>query len=167
MANRLSEPYKSLLNMLVDALKERFGEDLVSVVLYGSVASGRARKDSDIDLLIVAKGLPRGSLKRQEAFMEAEKALEKPLEDLWGQGYHVDFSPILRTPEEASKLSPLYLDMAENAIILYDRKNFFRKLLKRLRSRLRELGARRVELGKRWYWILKEPYKPGEDVTIE
>jgi hypothetical protein len=167
MANRLLEPYKSLLNVLIDVLKERFGENLVSVVLYGSVALGKAGKDSDIDLLIVAEGLPRGSLRRQEVFMEAEKALEKRIEDLWRQGFHVDFSPILRTPEEASKLSPLYLDMVENAIILYDKKNFFRKLLKRLRSRLRELGARRVELGKRWYWILKEPYKPGEDVTIE
>jgi predicted nucleotidyltransferase len=161
------EPYKSLLNALIGALKEKFGENLVSVVLYGSVALGKAEKDSDIDLLIVAENLPRGSLRRQEAFMEAEKALEKLIEDLWSQGFHVDFSPILRTPEEASKLSPLYLDMVENAVILYDKENFFGKLLKRLRSRLRELGARRIKLGKRWYWILKEPYKPGEDVTIE
>jgi hypothetical protein len=29
------------------------------------------------------------------------------LEGLAAEGFHVDFSPILKTPEEAAKLSPL------------------------------------------------------------
>ena len=36
-----------------DELKKRLGEDLHSVVLYGSVARGESRSDSDIDLLVV------------------------------------------------------------------------------------------------------------------
>lgn len=43
--------------------------------------------------------------------------------------------------------SPLFLDMVEDARILYDKSEFFSKRLERLRKRLRELGAKRVWKG--------------------
>ena len=55
----MKEPYKSLLEKLTKLLQEEFQDRLVSVVLYGSVARGDNRKDSDIDLLLVIKGLPK------------------------------------------------------------------------------------------------------------
>ncbi|AGT36072.1 MAG: hypothetical protein QXX32_04205 [Thermofilum sp.] len=39
---RLKEPYQSLLDELVKALHEKPGDDLVSVVIYGSAARGEA-----------------------------------------------------------------------------------------------------------------------------
>ena len=161
------QPYREILELLLDSLKQRFGNDLVSVVVYGSVARGEARADSDVDLLIVAKNLPRSRLKRQSLFMEVEKSVEPLVEELWEKGVYVDFSPILKTPEEASRLSPLYLDMVDDAVILYDKDGFFSKVLSRLRKCLRQLGARRVRAGKLWYWVLKEPYSIGESIVIE
>jgi len=52
------ETYRGLLARLVDILKERLGPSLVSVVLYGSVARGVARPDSDVDLLVVLDNPP-------------------------------------------------------------------------------------------------------------
>ena len=57
--------------------------------------------------------------------------------------------------------------MVEDAIILYDRGGFFGEVLGRLRRRLEELGARRVRLGRRWYWVLKGDFRFGEVVEIE
>ncbi|MEM2550444.1 MAG: nucleotidyltransferase domain-containing protein, partial [Nitrososphaerota archaeon] len=71
----LQWPYGEVLSLLVERLLERFGSDLVSVVVYGSVARGEARRDSDVDLLIVLKGMPKGVFKRQELFMEVEEKL--------------------------------------------------------------------------------------------
>ena len=164
--DQVSEPYRSLLLKLVDALLRYFGDDLVSVVLFGSVARGEARLDSDIDLIIVVKNLPRSRFRRQDLFMEVEKELEPILVKLEEEGYYIDFSPILKTPEEASKITPLYLDLVEDAIILYDKDNFFRNILEKLRKRLQELGAKRIRLGKLWYWVLKEDYRFGEVIEI-
>lgn len=162
-----SEPYNALLNRLLEALESRFGEKLVSVVVYGSLARGEMRRDSDIDLLILVDGLPRSRLRRQDLFEEAEALIEGDLEKLWAEGFYVTFSPVMKAVEEAGRLTPLYLDMVDDAIILFDRGGFFRGVLDRLRKRLSELGARRVRLGRRWYWVFKDKYRFGEVITIE
>lgn len=162
-----SEPYNSLLKKLLDVLKKRFGEALVSVVVYGSLARGEMRRDSDIDLLIVVDALPKSRLRRQELFEEAEALIESDLKKLWAEGFYITFSPVMKTMEEARRLSPLYLDLVDDAVILFDQDDFFKGVLDRLRKKLNELGARRVKLGRRWYWILKDRYEFGEVITIE
>jgi predicted nucleotidyltransferase len=157
--------YLRLIEKLVEELKENL--DLVSVVLYGSVARGNAKKDSDIDLLVIAKNLPREKIKRQKIFSKIEEKIEPEMKKLYAQGYYPTFSPILRTKNEAKHLSPLYLDMIEDAKILYDKDNFFSLVLERLRKRLKELHAKRKFIGKKWYWDLKPDYKFGEIVLIE
>ncbi|MGQ9514061.1 MAG: nucleotidyltransferase domain-containing protein [Thermoproteota archaeon] len=164
---KISEPYGDILSNLLQTFRKRLEDKLVSFVIYGSVARGDARKDSDIDMLIIAEGLPKGRLQRNRLFEEIESNIEEPIEKLFNKGYSIDFSPILKTPEEAVRLSPLYLDMVEDAIILYDKDRFFEKVLARLQKRLRELGARRVRMGNKWYWILKDRYEMGEIISIE
>lgn len=164
---RIKEPYRSLIGKLLDALLAYFGENLVSLVVFGSVARGSAKPDSDIDLLIVVKALPEGRLERQRLFLEVEKCLEQDVNRLWETGIYADFSPIILSVEEARRIRPIYLDMIEDAIIVYDRNNFFRGVLERLRARLMELGAKRVWVGGKWYWILKPDIKFGEVVEIE
>ncbi len=116
----------------------------------GSVARCEAKKDSDIDLIIVVEGLPRSRLKRLELFEHAEAHALKLLERLWRKGFAADFSPIMLTPEEASRHRPLYLDLIVDGIILYDKDGFMESVLNGFSAKLRELGARRVRLGKRW-----------------
>ena len=162
----VNEPYASLLNRLVRIMEEEFGDDLVSVVLFGSVARGDNRKDSDVDLLIVAKNLPKDSMLKRIRLFE-EKVEDKPnLEQYWKEGYYISLSPILKTPEEAEKFSPLYLDMTQDAVILYDKGGFFKGVLDRLRERLKELGAERVWMGRKWYWVLKRDSKFGDTVEL-
>ena len=67
--DEMKEPYKALIEKLVAALKERYGERFISLVVFGSVARGEMRKDSDIDLLLVIDAIPEERIKRQEEFM--------------------------------------------------------------------------------------------------
>ena len=56
---RIAEPYRSLVNGLVELIKTEYGDELVSVAVFGSIARGTARKYSDLDVLIIASRLPR------------------------------------------------------------------------------------------------------------
>ena len=47
--------------------------------------------------------------------------VEPLIEELRAKGINVDLSLVIKTPEEAVKGSPLYLDMVEDAVVLYDR----------------------------------------------
>jgi predicted nucleotidyltransferase len=162
----LSEPYRTLIQYLCNALINVLGNRFVSLVVFGSVARGEARKDSDLDILIVAQDLPKSRFKRLEIFEEVEKIVEPLIEDLWARGFYVDFSPIILDVEEAKKHRPIYLDMVVDAVIVFDRDNFFKKILDEIATRLRVLGAERKRLGKLWYWVLKKEYKLGEVIEI-
>ncbi|ACR41410.1 nucleotidyltransferase domain-containing protein [Saccharolobus islandicus] len=162
----IKEPYITLLNNMVKIMKEEFKDDLISVVLYGSVARGDNRNDSDVDLLIIIKNLPKDSMLKRIRLFETKVEDKLNLDEYWKNGYYISLSPILKTPEEAEKISPLYLDMAYDAIILYDKNQFFTKILQKLKERLKELGAERVRIGKKWYWVLKKDSKFGDTIEL-
>ena len=158
----LLQRYDELLERLLAELKATYGSGLVACAVFGSVGRGTQREDSDIDLLLVARGLPRGRFKRVEGFLPVETRLEPALRSVAPAGAPITLSPVFKTPEEVEAGSPLFLDLVEDARILYDPEGFLAGYLDRLRTRLRELGARRVRRGNAWYWDLKPDLKPGE-----
>jgi len=166
--NHIPEPYKSIVELVFKNLLNVFKDDLISFVIYGSVARGQAKPESDIDMLIVVKNLPKNRLERTALFIDLiERKVEPLLQELMDRGYYINLSPILKEPEEASKITPLYLDMVEDAVIIYDKNNFITNVLLRLKKRLSELGAERVWMGRKWFWILKKDYRFGEVIEIE
>lgn len=53
--NDLPAVVEKSLTRFIDAAKSAFGDDLVSVVIYGSAAEGRMRATSDVNILLVLK----------------------------------------------------------------------------------------------------------------
>jgi len=162
----LKERFKELEDKLLAEVKSFYGDRLVSFVVFGSVARETYRFDSDIDVLIIAEGLPNGRMKRVAQFLTIEDRIEPFLKSLQKEGINTCISTVFKTPEEAEMGSPLFLDMVEDASILFDSNGFFSKRLVRLRNRLRELGSKRVWRGNAWYWVLKPDYKPGEVIEL-
>ena len=157
---------RALAESYADALHQHFGSRLISVVLYGSVARGEATPVSDIDLLVVAELLPEGRQARNAILDEIDRSFLPVLARLHRQKRYVDLSVLLFTLAEARKLRPLYLDLVEDAILLYDRDHFFATILDQLRGRLEGLGARRLQLGRLRYWDLKPDYRWGDRITV-
>lgn len=145
-----------------EALRSELGDNLVSVVLFGSVARGEARPSSDIDLLVVGERFPAGRFARLRVLEGADRRIEPELERLHPLGLEPRLVPLVKTREEAARVVPLYLDMVEDARLLHDRDGFFRAVLARLRARLTELGAQRRRRGRVRYWVLKPDLRPGE-----
>ncbi len=155
-----------LIEKFVQRAKERFGDNLVSVVLYGSVARGGYRPDSDIDLLLVFEELPHSTYDRFNLVVGLKREVEQEVPQRLAEGQFHGFSAILRTREEARRTKPYYIDMTDDAILLYDRDDFFKGVLDRLRARMRELGSKKIYVGDKWYWILKPDLEFGEEFEL-
>lgn len=158
------------LELLTARCKEHYGKELRSLVVYGSVVRGTFRPTSDLDLLMV---LCRSALtwgKRISQFVRTvldHPDVERAASRLKRKGLPWRVEPVILTESELAMRPPLLLDLTEDAIILEDRDGVFAQEIGQVRTRLAELGARRVWLsGDRWYWVLTPEIRPGEVITI-
>ena len=142
-----------------ERLQACFGDALVTLAAFGSQVQGRARPESDLDVLIVVRDLPR----RRSDRWRLVSRLAHAVSDEFAQ----TLSAIVLTPEEAATVKPFYLGLLDGHQVLVDRDGFLQGVLARLERRLAELGSRRLtdEQGNP-YWDLKPDYVLGEDVVL-
>ncbi len=161
------EKLQRFVKALLEETKAFYGDRLISFALFGSLARGTPRPDSDIDFLIVARRLSRGRLKRAEEFYKGvETKLENISEKLRKEGIYPSLSPVFKTPDEVKKGSPLFLDMTCHVRILYDRDKFLQTYLEELSEKLESLGSKRVQRGNAWFWVLKPDYREGDIIDL-
>jgi len=149
-----------------ELLREHLGQNLVSVVLFGSVARGEARPASDIDLLIVGEDFPPGRFARLRLLEVVDRQFDRKLDRLRARGLYTHVTCVLKTRTEAARVIPLYLDLVEDARLLYDRERFFESVLERLRTSLKQLGSERRRRGRTRYWVLTPHLAPGEVIEL-
>jgi len=117
-----------IINKFTEKCKERFRKDLVSVVLFGSYARGTAKEYSDIDLLVIAKNLPKD-------WRERDKVLNDVVMDFIMK-YSVRVFPIFATPRAMETSlrfgNPLLYGILTGYKILVDEENFFHDVMENL-----------------------------------
>jgi hypothetical protein len=150
--------YEPLLREVLAKLFECFRQNLLSVVLYGSIARGTGKVTSDIDLLCVVRGLPVSFYDRAKIVGEIVREVHDSKVRLWresGRYANLDILPF--TPEEARQPRLLYLDLLFDSVILYDQEAFMGRVLEGMRDQLNEAGGRRITMPSgKWYWVLRE-----------
>lgn len=160
------ETYKNLIDEILMGLKMTFGDDILSVALFGSVARGTAKKDSDIDLLIIHKEVSYDSAKR---FLDLQFEMEdkEAYKELRNRGFYPCLSPIFMTSDELSIKPLILLDIMDHGIILKDEEGVLLDKIQKLKIRLGELGSKKIvfEDGS-WAWDLKPDWKIGEVIEI-
>jgi len=161
-----AEAFEEIVQALPAACLAVYGDRLKSVAIYGSVARGTMRPDSDIDVLIVADALADSRAARMDEFERIDRILAARVAVARGAGVHTIVIPTLKTPDEVRAGSPLYLDMTDQARILYDPEGLLRSYLDDLAQRLRAMGARRVPFGGGYYWELKPDFRWGDRIEL-
>lgn len=162
----LEEAAGRILHSIGDACRKHYEDDLVSLAVFGSVARNTQTFESDIDLLIISSDLPRGRMNRMKEFEKIEASVTEDLRNARENGWAAALSPIIRTPEEVLLGGYLYLDMIEEARILYDKDNFFAAFLEDKKAQLETYGARKRTWKGGYYWEIKPDLKPGEVIKL-
>ena len=138
-----------LIGQIGDKLQEaRLSFEVIGSVIFGSFAGGKATGESDLDLLVVGLGLPEKLHRRARQIAEIKRTLpDLPL----------DVS--LLTQEETfcnfANHNPLFLDIAEDGILLFDRDGTLAEAMQETRQYVRERGITRIDGGWRF------PVEPG------
>jgi predicted nucleotidyltransferase len=130
-----------LLSDVTRDLRATLGDGLLAVALFGSRARGDAKDDSDVDVYVLAEGLPADPFDRVALLARARPR-------------QIDYalSLVARTPEEfEADITPLHLDLALDARVLYERAGWLSSRLAIVRQRIEEATlVRRADLV--WQW---------------
>ena len=165
MTSPLSRPFQALVDRMVTECRSALGDDLVAIALFGSVARGQARPDSDVDLYVVTRRPALGDPRLRATWKRVDASPEH--QALVAAGYRPTPSPVLHTVDELRHHPWILLDMTHHGITLYDPASVLERELNAVRRRMAELGSRRVELADgSWYWDLKPDWHPGEVVDL-
>lgn len=161
-----AEAFEEIVQALPTACRAVYGDRLKALAIYGSVARGTMRPDSDIDVLIVADALAASRAARMDEFEQIDRLLADKISSARAAGVQTTVMPNLKTPAELRAGSLLYLDMTDQARILHDPEGILRGYLDDLAQRLRAMGARRVPFGGGYYWELKPGFRWGDRIEI-
>jgi predicted nucleotidyltransferase len=130
---------QSILEKVLEALHTRFGEALVCVVLFGSHVRGEAGPYSDLDLLVVAEGVPRDWRERGRMELAVEQMglrLGKAIQVILVERDDVRFA--------VDTFSPLLLEIHGSHVCLWDRGGFFAREMGRFSQRLTQYRVRQL-----------------------
>ena len=94
----MQETFHPLVDDLVAIAKKKLNDNLISMILYGSVARGDASRDSDVDVCLVCRKLPKSPLKRSRMFRSIREELRK-------SGAYL----MLREKDYLAEISPIFL----------------------------------------------------------
>lgn len=161
------------LRRLAELFLREFGNDLVSLVVYGSsVKDSFQPGESDVDLLYVVEDDSEDVWRREAGLFKAFKSTwEYKACDCWFKtrgfyGYPEVTTVSLRRGY-AARFQPVYLDMLFHRVVLYDKEGFFQGLMEDLRKALSALGTIRVERPDgTYFWLLKPDIAFGETIRI-
>lgn len=143
-----SDGLTSSIDILLEALRKKFGERLVGVVLFGSAARGEMREDSDIDFLLV---MDRREPIARNLYREWDVLLKGAFA---GQHLFSRVSPqFVHLPDISDGISSIWLECAIEGVVLLDRKRLISSALREIRGEIsRGRYLRKMSHGHP-YWV--------------
>lgn len=165
MAAEVSKRLQELAREYSVELQNHFKENLLAVVLFGSVARNEAQETSDIDLLLVFKTLPKGRMNRQRMVGEYLPGMQAKIKQLSEENIFTDFTCHIKTEGELRTRTPFLYEVVHDGIVLYD-SGVFRRIHQDVLNHMQTLGSKWRQFGKYRYLDLKPDYKPGDVFEI-
>ena len=120
MKEALNDRYRRAAEEFARRVTSAMGDQIDSIVLYGSVARGEARKGSDIDILVISSDLSATRGRVSDMRTEFERELN----------YTLLIQLTQRSTEDLQRLidvgSPFIAQVLQDGVILHDNGSFVR-----------------------------------------
>lgn len=156
------------LHILVEAcaqLRRAEAVGLRGVWLFGSVARGDARTNSDVDLVVVTKDLPGGRKEMSERIYSSLK-IEEERQFLYENGIATDLSVYPLSETELGRFYPLMLDVAREGVVLFEVDGILSRASSSMKLAMPRLGVKRRRLGRGWLWVIPPGLEVGELLEV-
>jgi predicted nucleotidyltransferase len=132
-----------LISELTSVLKQKFNQDLLAIVLFGSIVKGNFTTTSDIDVLVICETLIKDWRARDKMTLE----LTEDIEFKYATSIHMALVSKDEISHSIESVSPLMLEIYEANEIVYEKDNFFTQLLNSFGKNLESLHAIKIEKG--------------------
>jgi len=131
---------------------ERYGENLIGLVVYGSVARETEHCQSDIDVLVVLNQVPKVRFERMDFFIDE---IETPiLKEFTSHEscFQIEINPNIKSFEELMAGSFLNFTIASEGIILFEKDHIISGYFTKLRNRFKEMGVQKIPYAGGFYY---------------
>jgi uncharacterized protein len=156
-----------MIPILSDCVREVFEDSLVSLALFGSVARGDFKSESDIDIFITIVDKPKSRSERSHLILNKLLPLYKKRgESLYPNVELPELHPIIRDKAQVLEGGFLYLDLVSEAKMLVDKDGFFQNHLEQFARKMKEWGSQKFTEPDGYYWIVKPGLQKGEILDL-
>lgn len=165
--DRVSYIFRDYLYNFVRLLKENYKEDLLSIILFGSVARGKWNNESDIDLFIIFsnKSSIRTAINNRLTKIISDYERKSKLRNSKGDRLFSTIQDMSLSLKDLHTFRTIFYDIAMDGIILFDRNQTGFHFLKKIKKRIEEKGLKRVFIKENdYYW--ERNVKFGEIIEL-
>lgn len=154
--------HRQYIISILNEIAGYYGDNLLGCAIFGSFARCENRKNSDLDLLIILKKAP-GFSRRIKDFVENVEMKHEPLaQKIYEQDEILcDLSPYILAREEALKIQPVYYDLIQEHLIIYDPDGLIMHIINSTQHILQLAGASKVRHANTWEWQTAKIGFPG------
>ncbi len=137
------ESITKFISELTSVLKQNFNQDLLAIVLFGSIVKGNFTTTSDIDVLVLCESPLRDWRARDKIILE----LTENIESKYAIPIHMSLVGRDEISHAIESVAPLMLEIYDANEIIYDKDDFFKQLLIGFKTNLESLHATKIEKG--------------------
>ena len=136
---------ENILKRIVDRIRDKLGENVLSIVLFGSMTRGDFTDSSDIDVQVIARNLPDDWRDRDKILLELAEIGSDHIRPVY----------ITLTDEYAMNASinqgaPLVFGLHDANRVIFGRDRFFEKLMGQLEANMKRWGVKKIGNGE-WF----------------
>ncbi|GFO95944.1 hypothetical protein ig2599ANME_0126 [groundwater metagenome] len=137
----MKNPENEIIEYFIDACKKELGENLVSIVSFGSFPKGTATSSSDMDFLIVVN---------EKISDHLMKTIRKDVIFKFNKKIDTVSMTERDVIDNFKSFSPLFCSFILGIKILHDRDGFFKEQFKNFINELRKTNIKYCEKNKIW-----------------